>query len=157
MNTDSVKAKLKNFAEENGLTFQEVLTYYGLERTIYRISVSNYADHFVLKGGIFLYAIYDRKYERATTDIDLLARRISNSSEEMKSVFQNILLEEVDDALVYDTKSIVVESISEFKDYHGLNVSVTAYLDRTRIPISIEIVPEKEKSTCRCIINRSHL
>ena len=139
MNTDSVKAKLKNFAEENGLTFQEVLTYYGLERTSYRISVSNYADHFVLKGGIFLYAIYDRKYERATTDIDLLARRISNSSEEMKSVFKNILLEEVDDALVYDTKSIVVESISEFKDYHGLNVSVTAYLDRTRIPVSIDI------------------
>ena len=139
MNTDSVKAKLKNFAEENGLTFQEVLTYYGLERTIYRISVSDYADHFVLKGGIFLYAIYDRKYERATTDIDLLARRISNSSEEMKSVFKNILLEEVDDALVYDTKSIVVESISEFKDYHGLNVSVTAYLDRTRIPVSIDI------------------
>ena len=57
----------------------------------------------------------------------------------MKSVFQNILLEEVDDALVYDTKSIVVESISEFKDYHGLNVSVTAYLDRTRIPVSIDI------------------
>jgi hypothetical protein len=80
MNTDSVKAKLKNFAEENGLTFQEVLTYYGLERTIYRISVSNYADHFVLKGGIFLYA-----------------------------------------------------------------------------PKPLEIVPEKEKSTCRCIINRSHL
>ena len=139
MNTDSVKAKLKNFAEENGLTFQEALTYYGLERTIYRISVSNYADHFVLKGGIFLYAIYDRKYERATTDIDLLARRISNSSEEMKSVFQNILLEEVDDALVYDTKSIVVENISEFKEYHGLNVSITAYLDRTRIPVSIDI------------------
>jgi len=139
MNTDSVKAKLKNFAEENGITFQEALIYYGLERTIYRISVSNYSDHFVLKGGIFLYAIYDRKYERVTTDIDLLARRISNSSEEMKSVFQNILLEEVDDALVYDTKSIVVESISEFKDYHGLNVSVTAYLNRTRIPISIDI------------------
>ncbi len=139
MNTDSVKAKLKNFAEENGITFQEALIYYGLERTIYRISVSNYSDHFVLKGGIFLYAIYDRKYERVTTDIDLLARRISNSSEEMKSVFQNILLQEVDDALVYDTKSIVVENISEFKEYHGLNVSITAYLDRTRIPVSIDI------------------
>ncbi len=139
MNTDSVKAKLKNFAEENGITFQEALIYYGLERTIYRISVSNYSEHFVLKGGIFLYAIYDRKYERVTTDIDLLARRISNSSEEMKSVFQNILLQEVDDALVYDTKSIVVENISEFKEYHGLNVSITAYLDRTRIPVSIDI------------------
>ena len=54
MNAYSVKARLKNFAVKNGCTFQEVLTYYGLERTIYRISVSKYAEQFVLKGGIFL-------------------------------------------------------------------------------------------------------
>ena len=53
MNADSVKARLKNFAVSSGCTFQEALVYYGLERTIYRISVSPYADHFVLKGGIF--------------------------------------------------------------------------------------------------------
>lgn len=51
MNADSVKARLKNFAIKSGCTFQEVLTYYGLERAIYRISISEYADHFVLKGG----------------------------------------------------------------------------------------------------------
>ena len=75
-NSDSVKARLKNFAIQTGHTFQEALTYYGLERTIYRISVSKYAEHFVLKGGIFLYAVFDRNYERATTDVDLLAQRI---------------------------------------------------------------------------------
>ena len=45
MNADSVKAKLKNFAINSGCTFQEALVYYGLERTIYRISVSPYASH----------------------------------------------------------------------------------------------------------------
>lgn len=92
MNVDSVKARLKNFAIKSGCTFQEALTYYGLERTIYRISISEYADNFVLKGGIFLYALFGRNYERATTDVDLLAQRISNGSEEMKSVFQKIFL-----------------------------------------------------------------
>ena len=86
MNADSVKARLKNFAVSSGCTFQEALVYYGLERTIYRISVSQYASHFVLKGGIFLYAVFDRKYSRATTDVDLLARCISNIAEEMKAV-----------------------------------------------------------------------
>lgn len=90
MNADSVKARLKNFAVKNGCTFQEVLTYYGLERTIFRISISKYAEQFVLKGGIFLYAIFERNYERATTDVDLLARRISNNGEEMKMIFQDI-------------------------------------------------------------------
>lgn len=32
MNAESVKARLKNFAKDTGHTFQEALTYYGLER-----------------------------------------------------------------------------------------------------------------------------
>lgn len=139
MNVDSVKARLKNFAIKSGCTFQEALTYYGLERTIYRISISEYADNFVLKGGIFLYALFGRNYERATTDVDLLAQRISNGSEEMKSVFQKIFSRDVDDALVFDVDSITVEGITEFKEYHGLHVSFVGYLDRTKIPISIDI------------------
>ena len=139
MNADSVKARLKTFAIKNGCTFQEALTYYGLERTIYRISVSKYAEHFVLKGGIFLYAIFDRNYERATTDVDLLAQRISNSSEEMKSVFQDIFSQDIDDALVFDIDSITVDNITEFKEYHGILISAVAYLDRTKIPVVIDI------------------
>ena len=109
MNAESVKARLKNFAVSSGCTFQDALVYYGLERTIYRLSISPYASHFVLKGGIFLYAIFDRKYERATTDVDLLARRISNSAEEMKDVFRNIFAQDTDDALVFDLASITVK------------------------------------------------
>lgn len=139
MNADSVKARLKQYAQQNGYTFQEMLVYYGLERTIYRLSVSEYAEHFVLKGGIFLYAVFTGKYERATTDIDFLARSISNSKDKMKSVFQKILSSEYDDGLKYDTDSVTVEDITEFKEYHGLHISVTAYLDRTKIPIGIDI------------------
>lgn len=139
MNADSVKARLKKIAVSSGCTFQEALVYYGLERAIYRISVSPYADHFVLKGGIFLYAIFDRKYERATTDVDFLARRISNSAEEMKTVFREIFAQDTDDVLVFDIDSITADDITEFKGYHGLHISAVAYLDRTRIPIGIDI------------------
>lgn len=139
MNADSVKERLRTFAVKNGCTFQEALTYYGIERTIYRISVSKYAEHFVLKGGIFLYAIFERNYERVTTDVDLLARRISNSSEEMKNVFKNIFSQNIDDALAFDIDSIAVQDITEFKEYHGIHVSCVAYLDRTKIPIGIDI------------------
>ena len=123
MNAESVKARLKNFAKETGHTYQESLIYYGLERTIYRISISKYSEHFVLKGGIFLYAVFQRNYERATTDVDLLARRISNSAKEMKEVFRDILSLDADDALVFDTESVTIEDIAELKEYHGLHIS----------------------------------
>ena len=139
MNVQSIKDRLKNQADSSNKTVQQMQIYYGLERTIYRISISKYANHFVLKGGIFLYALFDKNYLRATTDIDLLARKISNSEREMKTVFEEIFSQELDDGLVFDLDSLSVTSITEFKDYHGLNVKIFAYLDRTQIAISIDI------------------
>lgn len=139
INAESVKAKLKNKALKRGHILQEELTAYGLERTIYRISISEYVDKFTLKGGIFLYALFDGNFTRATTDIDLLAQKTSNEVENMKKIFNEIFLIEVDDALRYDLNSLVVRSITEFKAYPGVNVSIAAYLDKTQIPISIDI------------------
>ncbi|MBQ7515505.1 MAG: nucleotidyl transferase AbiEii/AbiGii toxin family protein [Schwartzia sp.] len=139
MNADAVKARLKNFAEKSGCTFQEALTYYGMERIIYRISISPYAEHFILKGGVLLYAIFDRQYERATTDVDLLARQISNSAEEMKDVFTHILSLDSNDAITFSPSALVVENITEFKEYHGLHISSVGLLGRTKIPVSIDI------------------
>lgn len=138
-NAISVKARLKNRAAAGGRTMQDLLTAYGLERTIYRLSVSDYAERFTLKGGIFLYALFEGEFARATRDIDLLAKDISNSTVEIRNVFENIFTIEADDALSYDLKTLDVKTITEFKEYHGVNVSVMAYLDRTRVPVSIDI------------------
>lgn len=139
MNAESVKAMLKNLAIKEGGTMQDKLVTYALERSIYRLSVSEYVDHFTLKGGVFLYAIFDKQFARTTMDIDLLAQRIPNDVDKMKMVFQNIFSIEYDDALRYDLNSLNVRNITEFKEYHGVNVSITAYLDRTKIPVSIDI------------------
>ena len=57
----------------------------------------------------------------------------------MKNVFREILSLDIDDALVFDTDSIIVEDITEFKEYHGLHISTVGYLDRTKIPVGIDI------------------
>lgn len=135
----SIKDRLKNRSRETGKTLQELYTVYGLERTIYRLSISKYKDNFTLKGGIFLYAVFDGNYARATTDIDFLAQKISNELEDVKAVFTEIFSLEADDPLRYDLNTLNVTSITEFKKYHGVNVSIKAYLDKTEILISIDI------------------
>ncbi|MBR1708482.1 MAG: nucleotidyl transferase AbiEii/AbiGii toxin family protein [Clostridia bacterium] len=135
----SVKDRLKNRSVETGRTLQELFTTYGLERTIYRLSISKYVENFTLKGGVFLYAIFDGNYARATTDIDFLAQRLSNEIEDMKAVFTEIFSLEADDPLRFDLETLTVTPITEFKKYHGVNVSILAFLDRTKIPISIDI------------------
>lgn len=135
----SVKDRLKNRAVTSGKTMQEVLTAYGLERTIYRLSVSEYMERFTLKGGIFLYALFDGEFARTTRDIDLLAKDIPNDIESMRKVFVDIFSIEYDDAIRYDLSTLEVKTITEFKEYHGVNISIMAYLDKTRIPVSIDV------------------
>lgn len=135
----SVKDRLKNKSRSTGKTMQELLIAYGLERTIYRLSKSEYKEHFILKGGIFLYALYEGSYARATTDIDFLAQRISNDTEKIKQVFAEIFSVKADDPLRFDIETLSVKPIAEMKKYHGVNVSIIAYLDRTSINVSIDI------------------
>ena len=112
---------------------------YGLERTVYRLSMSEYKERFTLKGGIFLYALFDGEFARVTRDIDFLAKDMSNNVEDMKKVFEAIFSIECDDALRFDLGTLDVKDITEFKEYHGVSVSIIAYLDRTKVPVSIDI------------------
>ena len=79
----SVKDRLKNQAALSGKSIQEALIAYGLERTVYRLSISEYRERFTLKGGIFLYALFNGEFARVTRDIDLLAKNMSNSAEDI--------------------------------------------------------------------------
>lgn len=139
INADSIKAKLKNQAKKNGRLYQDELVAYCLERTIYRISISRYNENFTLKGGIFLYAIFNGEFLRATRDIDLLARALNNEVDVMEKVFEEIFAIESDDAIHYKEESLAISTITEFKEYQGINVKVMAMLDRTLIPVSIDI------------------
>lgn len=139
MNAESIKARLRNLAKETGKTMQDILVLFGLERTIYRLSISQYAERFTLKGGIFLYALFNGDYARATTDIDLLAQYIPNDTNEKKKIFNRIFAVECDDALKFNLDTLEVINITEFKEYHGVKVSIMAYLDKTKIPVSVDI------------------
>lgn len=138
-NADSVKARLKNQAKADSRMFQDKLIAFALERAIYRISISDYADHFTLKGGIFLYAVFDKQFVRATRDIDLEGQRISNDVNSIKEIFMEIFSLKCDDAIYFDLNTLDVKNITEFKEYHGVNVTIMSYLDHTRIPVSIDI------------------
>lgn len=53
----SVKTRLLNLMNETGYKYMYLLARYFNERLLYRVSVSQYKDNFVLKGGSLLYAL----------------------------------------------------------------------------------------------------
>ena len=67
----SVRAKLLNKARADKRDFTLVLTRYALERLLYRLSISEHADHFLLKGALLFDLWFDIPH-RPTRDVDLL-------------------------------------------------------------------------------------
>ena len=67
----SVRARLKQRVEAGGQDFNLTLTHYGLERLLYRLSVSDHANSFLLKGALLFSLWYDVPH-RPTRDVDLL-------------------------------------------------------------------------------------
>jgi hypothetical protein len=50
----SVRARLLNLAQRKGQTFELVLTRFAVERALYRLSLTDPAERFVLKGAMLL-------------------------------------------------------------------------------------------------------
>jgi hypothetical protein len=71
----SVRQRLFNLASERGEDFGLILTRYGLERLLYRLSRSTQGDGFVLKGAM-LFALWSDQPHRPTRDLDLLGRDV---------------------------------------------------------------------------------
>lgn len=132
----SVRARLQNLARE-GQNFDLVLTRYALERLLYRLSKSTYADRFVLKGAMLLTAWFADPH-RATRDLDLLGFGDS-SPEGMIAAFKEILAVAVDDGIEFDVEALRVDRIREELEYGGLRLRTTASISGARIPVTVDV------------------
>lgn len=134
----SVRQRLLNIIRETGDDANLVWTRYAAERLLYRICVSEYAGDFVLKGALLFLAWTGRSH-RPTVDIDFLGYG-ENSDKRLIRIFRVVCGVEVeDDGLIYDPDTIKIVPIREGQEYHGQRVSLTAFLDKARIPLQVDV------------------
>jgi hypothetical protein len=134
----SVRQRLLNLTRERNEDFGLVLTKYGLERILFRLSQSQHRDVFILKGAL-LFELWTEQGYRPTRDADFLATG-EKSLERFSQVFKGVSVEEVeDDGMRFDAESVKVERIKEDADYEGVRVTLMGYLDNARISIQIDI------------------
>ena len=135
----SIKTRLLNLMNEKGYKYMYLLSRYFNERLLYRVSVSQYKDNFLLKGGSLLYAVEGLE-TRPTIDIDLMASRISRDREYLANVFREILDITCDaDGVMFDLNTLRSEPITVEKKYPGTRFFVTARMDTIIYPMSIDI------------------
>ncbi len=133
----SVRQRLLH-SRQRGEDFNLTLVRYGTERLLYRLSRSQYADRFVLKGAVLITEWIGESY-RATRDVDLLGYG-SSSQEELSRVFRDICRLEVEpDGLVFMPDTVTVEEIRGNQEYQGQRVKIRAELAGARIPLQVDI------------------
>jgi len=140
MNKDlaaSVRARLLNVAKVQGVDFNQVLVRFALERILYRLSQSAYADHFLLKGALLFTLWYDMPH-RTTRDADLLGFGDSDI-ESIAQTFRDIASVEVEDGISFDPTSVSVEEIRKDAGYAGARVLITSEIAKARCKTQIDI------------------
>lgn len=155
----SVRQKLLNISRKDNRPFNELIQYYAMERFLYRLSQSDYADSFILKGALALQVIEVEKF-RPTMDIDISQKRNDETSKINKQI-KNILSVKVEeDGLIFDLQSVRLENIKRDTPYKGVRVLFLGILDSANINMQVDIsfrdvifpVPQK-KMIFPCILD----
>jgi hypothetical protein len=134
----SVFQRLKNKAKETNRRLDEWLRYFAMERFLYRLTQSSYADQFVLKGAM-LFKVWQVATPRPTMDIDLLGE--PEAIDRIDTIVQDVCALSVNpnDGLVFHTDSINSVPIAEKIAFDSVRVTFGATLVNARIPMQLDI------------------
>lgn len=134
----SIFQQLLNRAKINKEDFNLVLSRYGMERFLYRLSVSPHKERFILKGAS-LFLVWKGHNYRVTRDVDFLGFGNADT-EHLANLFREICrVEYQGDGMIYLPDSLLAEEIREDHDYSGFRITLVGMLNQARIPLQIDI------------------
>ncbi|MEA1974029.1 MAG: nucleotidyl transferase AbiEii/AbiGii toxin family protein, partial [Bacillota bacterium] len=133
----SILQRLKNKSKSKRISFQLALQLFCQEEFLRRLSLSEYREKLILKGGLFIFS-YTGFDGRPTMDIDFLGKELSNNSNDMFEVISRIFSIKTENNYI-NFKIRRIENITEIKEYHGLRIKIMAKIGNTKTPFDIDI------------------
>ena len=155
MNITSLKTKLNNKAKNLNLSPQDLMQMYFFERILYRISISEYKNNFIIKGGLLLSSMFEDE-SRTTQDMDTMVKGIEVSEERLKEILNNILEINTEDDITFEI--LKFRKIREEDLYGGYRVAIKAFIDTLSVNLKIDvttgdpIIPREIEYSYRCLI-----
>lgn len=132
----SLKGKIKNYAKNNNIAAQVILQNYMFERFLERLSLSEYREKFVVKGGMLIAAIVGLD-TRSTMDLDTTLRNMPLTEEQIYNAIRTICDINIEDDVIFEIQS--VNPIRKDDVYGGYCVRIDAVYDTIVTPLSIDV------------------
>lgn len=135
-NRAQLKAWIKNMSEKIEVNENIILQNYMLERLLERISVSNYKNKFILKGGMLITAIVGIDM-RNTLDMDATIKGFDLEKDNLGKILNEIFNIDLDDGVTFELRSI--KEIRQEDEYGGYRVALDAKFDKLAVPMKLDI------------------
>ena len=127
---------IRNLSKKKSADAQILMRNYMMERFLERISLSEYKNQFILKGGMLVAAMVGLD-ARATMDLDATIKGTNVSVEDVEMIISQIISIPLDDGVSFRIKRI--SEIMEEADYPGVRVSMETKFDGVITPLKIDI------------------
>ncbi len=131
-----LKDLIRNLSKKKSADAQILMRNYMMERFLERISLSEYKNQFILKGGMLVAAMVGLD-ARATMDLDATIKGTNVSVEDVEMIISQIISIPLDDGVAFRIKRI--SEIMEEADYPGVRVSMETKFDGVITPLKIDI------------------
>lgn len=135
-NKDSLKAKVSNLSKETNIPNKYIIQNFMFESLLKRISVSNYKDKFIIKGGLLLSSIFGVNL-RSTMDLDTTIKGFPLTKENLEKVINEIISIDINDNI-----KLTLENIKDIRiedEYSGFNVNINAEFDGLKTNLMIDV------------------
>lgn len=134
----SIRQRLYNHARQHGDNFGRVLGRYAIERFLFRLSQTEAAERYVLKGAM-LFVTWPQHVFRPTGDLDLLGKGNPDPAA-LTNLFARICKVKVpEDGIVFDPETLKAEPVREADQYQGARLVLRGRLDHAVIPVQVDI------------------
>ena len=131
-----LKDLIRNMSKKKSADAQILMRNYMMERFLERISLSEYKNQFILKGGMLVAAMVGLD-ARATMDLDATIKGTNVNVEDVEMIISQIISIPLDDGVSFRVKRI--SEIMEEADYPGVRVSLETKFDGVITPLKIDI------------------
>ena len=131
-----LKDLIRNLSRKNSADAQILMRNYMMERFLERISLSEYKDKFILKGGMLVAAMVGLD-ARSTMDLDATVKGANVNVEDVEGLIASIITVPTDDGVKFQVKNI--SEIMDEAEYPGIRVSMAATFDGVVTPLKIDI------------------
>lgn len=134
--SEQLKGYLRNLAKEKNISAQELLQIFMFERLIERLSLSEYRNHIVLKGGLLVASLIGID-ERTTMDMDTTIVRYPVTEESTETLIEDIIKVELDDGIQFEFLGL--NPIRKNDDYSNYTIKLEATYEEIRVPLKIDV------------------